>query len=89
MWAWLSEMMYSEKTEKIHLLRTQANHNTVSPSLSNEITNNLLGNIVGADLSSKIHDRGMGNDMKCILTYNTNVSVPLFLFFFTFCKKQS
>ena len=87
MWAWLSEMMYSEKTKKIHLLRTQANHNTVSPSLSNEITNNLLGNIVGAGLSSKIHDRGMGNDMKCILTYNTKVSVPLFLFFLYFVKK--
>ena len=88
MWAWLSKMMYSEKEKKIHLLRTQANHNTVSPSLSNEITNNLLGNIVGADLSSKIHDRGMGNDMKCILTYNTKASIPLFLFFLHLVKKN-
>lgn len=82
MWPWLSEMMWDEEEKKIKLLRNQVNHNTVSPSLSNEITNNLLGNIAGADLDSKIYDRSMGDDMKCILTYNTKVSRSLLLFLF-------
>ena len=54
------------------------NHNTVSTSLSNEIRDNFLGNPIGADLNGKINDLNMGADMKCILAYNTMVSVPLF-----------
>ena len=77
MWPWLSEVMTSEDNKRIHLLRNQVNHNTISNSLSNEITNNFLGNPIGADLNGKIHDQNMGADMKCILTYNTKVSVPL------------
>ena len=86
MWPWISEIMWDETEKKIKLLRNRVNHNTVSPTLSNEITNNLLGNIAGADLDGKIYDRSMGEDMKCILTYNTQVNRPLQLFFFTFCK---
>ena len=85
MWPWLSDMTWDKKEEKIKLLRNQVNHNTVSPSLSNEITNNMLGNIAGADLDGKIYDPSMGGDMKCILTYNTRISRPLQLCFFCFC----
>ena len=89
MWPWLSEVMSSENGRTVYLLRIQVNHNTVSTSLSNEITNNYLGNPIGADLNGKIHDPSMGADMKCILTYNTKVSVPLFRFyFFHFVKKK-
>ena len=77
MWPWLSEVMASEDGKTIHLLRNQVNHNTMSITLSNEITNNFVGNPIGADLNGKIHDRNMGDDMICILTYNTLVSVPL------------
>ena len=77
MWPWLSEVMMSEDNKRIHLLRNQVNHNTISNSLSNKITNNFLGNPIGADLNGKIHDQSMGADMKCILTHNTKVSVPL------------
>ena len=79
MWAFLSEVECSKNGEKIHLRRNQVNHNTVSPSLSNEITNNFLGNPLGADLTDKIHGRNMGNDMKCILTYTTKASLSLLL----------
>ena len=92
MWAWLSDMTWDEKEKKIKLLRNQVNHNTVSPSLSNEITNNMLDNIAGADLDGKIYDPSMGEDMKCILTYNTQVSRPLQLcvcfFFLHFVNKM-
>jgi len=70
MWPWLSDMTWDKSENKIKLIRNQVNHNTVSPSLSNEIANNYLGNIAGADLDCKIHDPSMGGDMKCILTYN-------------------
>ena len=82
MWPWTSEIMLSEDNKRIHLLRNQVNHNTISNSLSKKITNNFLGNPIGADLNGKIHDQNMGADMKCILTYNTMVSVPLFWFFY-------
>ena len=78
MWPWLSKVMASEDGKTLHLLRNQVNHNTISISLTNEIANNFAGNPIGADLNGKIHDRNMGDDMICILTYNTLVSVPLF-----------
>ena len=79
MWPFVSEVKYLKDREKIHLRRNQVNHNTVSPSLSNEITNNFLGNPLGADLTDKIHGRNMGNDMKCLLAYNTKASLSLLL----------
>ena len=78
MWPWTSEVTLSKDERTIYLLRNQVNHNTISTSLSNEITNNFLGNPIGADLNGKIHDPGMRADLRCILTYNTTVSVPLF-----------
>ena len=88
MWPWVSEVEYSEDEDKIHLLRNEVNHNTVLPSLSNEITNNFLGNPLRADLTGKIHECIMGNDMKFILTCNTVASMPLLLWFFShFVKK--
>ena len=88
MWPWTSDMTWDEQKQKIKLIRNQVNHNTVSPSLSNEIANNYLDNIAGADLHGKIYDPSMGGDMKCILTHNTKVNRPPQLcdFFFTFCK---
>ena len=77
MWPWLSDMTWDKPEKKIKLIRNQVNHNTVSPSLSNEIAKNYLGNIAGADLDCKIHDPSMGGDMKCILTYNPKVNRPL------------
>ena len=78
MWPWTSEVTLSKDERTLYLLRNQVNHNTISTSLSNEITNNFLGNPIGADLNGKTHDLNMGADMKCILTHNTMVSVPLF-----------
>ena len=77
-WPWLSEVMASEDGNTLHLLRNQVNHNTISKPLTNEITNNFAGNPIMADLNGKIHDRSMGDDMICILTHNTLVSVPVF-----------
>ena len=79
MWPFVSEVEYSKDEDKIHLLRNEVNHNTVLPSLSNEITNNFLGNPLRADLTGKIHECIMGNDMKFILTCNTVASMPLLL----------
>lgn len=45
-------------------------------NLTYEISNNMLGNPVGADLSGKVHDRDMGTDIKCILAFNERVSAP-------------
>ena len=77
MWPFVSELKLVKdgETTRIHLMRNEVNHNTISPSLSNEITNNFLGNPIGANRGNKIHDRTMGTDMKCILTYNAKVSL--------------
>ena len=77
MWPFVSELTLTKDgtTTRIHLMRNEVNHNTISPSLSNEITNNFLGNPIGANRGDKLHDRTMGTDMKCILTYNANVSL--------------
>jgi hypothetical protein len=76
MWPFVSEVKLSEDEQTLYLLRNQVNHNTISPSLSNEITNNFLDNPIEADLNGKVHTPDMGSDMKCILTYNTKASVP-------------
>ena len=78
MWAYVSEVMLSEDGKTVHLIRNQVNHNTISKPLTNEITNNYADNPILADLNGKIHNRGMGDDMTCILTFNTLVSVPVF-----------
>ena len=70
---WVSDVSLS-KDGKIFCYRNQMNHNSISSKLANEITNNFLGNPIGADLSGKVHERAMGIDMSCLLTYNTNVS---------------
>ena len=78
MWAFVSEVMLSEDEKRVHLLRIQANHNTISKPLTNEITNNYADNPIMADLNGKIHDRSIGDDMMCILTHNALVSVLVF-----------
>ena len=78
MWAHVSEVMLSKDGKRVHLIRNQANHNTISKPLTNEITNNYADNPIMADLNGKIHDRSIGDDMTCILTHNTLVSVPVF-----------
>ena len=50
------------------------NHNSITSDLSNKMTNNFLGNPIGADLSGKVHAKDMGTDMLCFLTYNDKVS---------------
>ena len=75
MWPFVSEVMLSDDGNTVHLIRNEVNHNTISLSLSNEITNNFLGNPIEANRGDKLHDPNMGTDMKCILTYNTKVSI--------------
>ena len=78
MWPYISELMLSKDEHTVHLIRNEVNHNTISKPLTNEITNNYADNPILADLNGKIHNRGMGDDMTCILTFNTLVSVPVF-----------
>jgi len=78
MWPYISELMLSKDEHTVHLIRNEVNHNTLSKPLINEITNNYANNPILADLNGKIHKRGMGDDMTCILTFNTLVSVPVF-----------
>ena len=75
MWPFVSKVMLSSDGNVVHLMHNEVNHNTISPSLSNEITNNFLGNPIGADRGDKLHDPTMGTDMKCFLTYNEKVSL--------------
>ena len=61
------------------------NHNSVGPSIANEITNNILGNPINANLTGKTYQRDMGGDMHCLLTWNKKVNACSKIF--TFCKK--
>jgi hypothetical protein len=81
MWPWTSELGLSKDKETIFLFRNKLNHNTISPKLSNEITNNFLDNPIRADLKGKVYSKDMGSDMTCILTYNTKVSETQFWIF--------
>ena len=74
MWPWLSDVSLADDGN-IYLYRNQINHNAISPDLSNEITNNFLGNPLRADLKGKVHAKDMGTDMTCFLTHNNKVSV--------------
>ena len=75
MWPFVSKVTLSSDSTTVHLMRIEVNHNTISPSLSNKITNNFLGNPIGANRGDKLHDPTMGTDMKCFLTYNAKVSL--------------
>ena len=75
MWPFVSKVTLSSDGTTVHLMRNEVNQNTISPSLSNEITNNFLGNPIGANRGDKLHDPTMGTDMKCFLTYNAKVSL--------------
>ena len=57
MWPWVSEAKLSKDEQTLYLLRNQVNHNTISPSLSNKITNNFFGNPIEVDLNGKVHPR--------------------------------
>ena len=74
MWPWVSDVSLADDGS-IYFYRNQVNHNAISPNLSNEITNNFLGNPICTDLKGKVHEQDIGNDMICFLTYNDKVSV--------------
>ena len=65
------------------------NHNSISPTLSNEITNNFLSNPIGTDLRGKVHAKDMGTDMTYFLTYNDKVSMTQYSKISTICKSLS
>ena len=73
-WPWLSDVSIDDD-DNIVFHRNKMNHNATSPPLSNEITNNFLGNPIGTDLKGKVHKSNMGADMTCFLTYNNKVCV--------------
>ena len=75
MWLFLSECERVEGSDEIVFLRVPVNHNCVNSKVAHEITNNILGNPVHADLANKFHEPNMGTDMHCLLTYNTKVSL--------------
>ena len=75
MWLFLSECERVEGSDSIVFLRVPVNHNCVNSKIAHEITNNILGNPVHADLANKFHEPNMGTDMHCVLTYNTKVSL--------------
>ena len=64
MFPWVSDVGLSDNG-KIFCYRNQMNHNSITSRLANEITNNFLGNPIGADLSGKVHAKAMGIDMSC------------------------
>ena len=73
-WPWISDVSI-DADDNIVFHRNKMNHNATSPALSNEITNNFLGNPIGTDLKGKVHKSNMGADMTCFLTYNNKVCV--------------
>jgi len=75
MWLFLSECERVEGSDDIVFLQVPVNHNCVNSKVAHEITNNILGNPVHADLANKFHEPNMGTDMHCLLTYNTKVSL--------------
>ncbi len=78
MWPFVSDVSLSEDGN-ILFYRNQVNHNAISPNLTNEITNNFLGNPIRADLKGKVHAKDMEYDMTCFLSYNNKVSVKTIL----------
>ena len=75
MWLFLSECERVEGSDDIVFLRVPVNHNCVNSKVAHEITNNILGNPVHAELANNFHEPNMGTDMHCLLTYNTKVSL--------------
>ena len=74
-WLFLSECERNVVSREIVFLRVPVNHNCVNGKVAHEITNNILGNPVHADLSKKFHEPNMGTDMHCLMTYNKKVSL--------------
>ena len=74
MWPFTADVDCVEGQDEIFILRNQANHNSVGPSAANEITNNFLDNPINANLTGKVYPRNMGDDMKCLLTWNEKVN---------------
>lgn len=72
MWMFVSECERN-KDGDIVFLRVPVNHNCVNYSVAHEITNNILGNPIKADLSKKFYDESMGTDMDCLMTWNDKV----------------
>ena len=64
MCSWVSEAKLSEDEQMLYLLRNQVNHNTISPSLLNKITNNFFGNPIEADLNDKVQMQDL-DDTTC------------------------
>ena len=75
MWLFLCECERAEGSGDIVFLRVPVNHNCVNSKVAHEITNNILGNPVRANLKDKFHEPNMGTDMHCLMTYNTKVSL--------------
>ena len=63
MWLFLSECERNAKSGKIVFLHVPVNHNCVNGKVAHEITNNILGNPVHADMSKKFHEPNMGTDV--------------------------
>ena len=75
MWLFLCECERAVGSGDIVFLRVPVNHNCVNSKVAHEITNNILGNPVRANLEDKFHEPNMGTDMHCLMTYNTKVSL--------------
>ena len=75
MWLFLCECERAVGSGDIVFLRVPVNHNCVNSKVALEITNNILGNPVRANLKDKFHEPNMGTDMHCLMTYNTKVSL--------------
>ncbi len=71
---WTREVEWDKDKDEVKMYRVPVNHNQQNPSLMYEITNNMLSNVVDADLSGKYHQQSMGTDMELLLTYNKKVS---------------
>ena len=74
MWAFCCDCYCEEGQDEIVIMRNQVNHNSVSPSIANRITNNILGNPINANLTGKTYQRDMGGDIHCLLTWNKKVN---------------
>ena len=75
MWPFQTEVSLNVVNDagEMVIYRTPANHNLLSPQLAREITNNIYKNVMETDLTDKQHDKTMGKNMHCILTYNEKV----------------
>ena len=61
------------KKYQVQILRSQNNHNHLLPVVAGEITNNIYGNHIGANLADKLHEQEIGGNLNAMLTYNSKV----------------